>query len=393
MSSCNSSSSTTLTNTTSKCSVGVSRGGSSGGSITIKTVRVPPPQQQQAPAQILLGLPDQQATTFALKQETGGTVMCRVLQLPSDSILDTTQSTVQHTSRGSSGGSITIKTVRVPPPQQQQAPAQILLGLPDQQATTFALKQETGGTVMCRVLQLPSDSILDTTQSTVQHTSHTNVGNGLPALLTASDTTETKLLLAADDDTAAPGTIVASGGQLYLVGEASPSLITGDLPSSSVSSSANISIVTNSNAVTSNSSGVVGSCSLLLPRPLLKSESAPSTVSSMSNSRGRAREDKRRVVHNEVERRRRDKINNWICKLAKILPNCSETQLKNVNMMTSKAGILAKACDYIQEMQRENETLSDTARKHQRLQQELQLLREQNNQLKNENTLLREQLT
>lgn len=35
------------------------------------------------------------------------------------------------------------------------------------------------------------------------------------------------------------------------------------------------------------------------------------------------RDERRRATHNEVERRRRDKINNWIAKLSKIIPDCS----------------------------------------------------------------------
>lgn len=35
------------------------------------------------------------------------------------------------------------------------------------------------------------------------------------------------------------------------------------------------------------------------------------------------RDDRRRATHNEVERRRRDKINNWITKLGKIIPECN----------------------------------------------------------------------
>lgn len=62
-------------------------------------------------------------------------------------------------------------------------------------------------------------------------------------------------------------------------------------------------------------------------------------------------------------------------------------------VLQSKAGILAKACDYIGELQRENEALNDTVNKDSRQQQELLLLREQNNELKNENALLRQQLT
>ena len=40
------------------------------------------------------------------------------------------------------------------------------------------------------------------------------------------------------------------------------------------------------------------------------------------------RDEKRRATHNEVERRRRDKINNWIDKLAKMLPECDQDHTK-----------------------------------------------------------------
>lgn len=38
------------------------------------------------------------------------------------------------------------------------------------------------------------------------------------------------------------------------------------------------------------------------------------------------RDERRRVTHNEVERRRRNKINTWITKLGKLLPECDSTQ-------------------------------------------------------------------
>lgn len=41
------------------------------------------------------------------------------------------------------------------------------------------------------------------------------------------------------------------------------------------------------------------------------------------------RDDRRRATHNEVERRRRDKINNWIAKLGKIIPECNATANAN----------------------------------------------------------------
>ena len=40
------------------------------------------------------------------------------------------------------------------------------------------------------------------------------------------------------------------------------------------------------------------------------------------------RDDRRRATHNEVERRRRDKINNWIVKLSKIIPDCTTESAK-----------------------------------------------------------------
>lgn len=56
------------------------------------------------------------------------------------------------------------------------------------------------------------------------------------------------------------------------------------------------------------------------------------------------RDDKRRATHNEIERRRRDKINSWITKLAALVPN------SGLPDSASKGGILAKACDYITEL-------------------------------------------
>uniref|UniRef100_A0A1A9VRS5 BHLH domain-containing protein n=1 Tax=Glossina austeni TaxID=7395 RepID=A0A1A9VRS5_GLOAU len=126
------------------------------------------------------------------------------------------------------------------------------------------------------------------------------------------------------------------------------------------------------------------------------------------------RDDKRRATHNEVERRRRDKINSWIFKLKEMLPTdirgIKEPQLKpnngNNNNATrllmqqqqirqqtaqtttrtppsdSKSQILIKACEYIKAMQEEIKSLqkclaeNETLRlSNQRLQDELEHLR------------------
>lgn len=78
-----------------------------------------------------------------------------------------------------------------------------------------------------------------------------------------------------------------------------------------------------------------------------------------TTSSGRKRDDRRRATHNEVERRRRDKINNWIRKLANIVEEGTATIEPDGTIRPSirtpdnqsKGGILSKACEYIQELQ------------------------------------------
>lgn len=66
----------------------------------------------------------------------------------------------------------------------------------------------------------------------------------------------------------------------------------------------------------------------------------------------RERDERRRATHNEVERRRRDKINSWIMKLGRIIPGIHGTEA------LSKGGILAAACEYIGELKEENASLN-----------------------------------
>lgn len=87
------------------------------------------------------------------------------------------------------------------------------------------------------------------------------------------------------------------------------------------------------------------------------------------------RDDKRRATHNEVERRRRDKINCWIFKLKEMLPSLSSSSSEASASTSpssssksnpspsgrtppndSKSQILIKACDYIKTMQGEIDT-------------------------------------
>ncbi|KAM9510523.1 LOW QUALITY PROTEIN: upstream stimulatory factor 2 [Guaruba guarouba] len=100
------------------------------------------------------------------------------------------------------------------------------------------------------------------------------------------------------------------------------------------------------------------------------------------------RDERRRAQHNEVERRRRDKINNWIVQLSKIIPDCGADNSKS----GAQGGILSKACDYVRELRQSNQRLQETFKEAERLQMDNDLLRQQMEELKSENAVLRAQL-
>ncbi|XP_055306514.1 upstream stimulatory factor 1 isoform X2 [Sitodiplosis mosellana] len=96
-----------------------------------------------------------------------------------------------------------------------------------------------------------------------------------------------------------------------------------------------------------------------------------STVSSKSNTSVidplnsfKKRDDRRRATHNEVERRRRDKINHWIMKLGAIIPaDGTSVEIGDSGRLSiaaiegqSKGGILSKACEYVQMLQEKKST-------------------------------------
>lgn len=108
------------------------------------------------------------------------------------------------------------------------------------------------------------------------------------------------------------------------------------------------------------------------------------------------RDEKRRATHNEVERRRRDKINNWITKLSKIIPETGASEVKGNGHYDgqSKGGILAKACEYITELRESNQKLElALAVKEQKVvSQSLEALKQKNASLEKENQVLRDLL-
>ncbi|XP_013414131.1 upstream stimulatory factor 2 isoform X2 [Lingula anatina] len=105
------------------------------------------------------------------------------------------------------------------------------------------------------------------------------------------------------------------------------------------------------------------------------------------------RDERRRATHNEVERRRRDKINNWIVTLSKLVPDCAQDHTKQGQVgEQSKGGILAKACDYINDLRTANERMAQTLKDAERLSVDHDLLQQQISELKQENALLRAQM-
>lgn len=106
------------------------------------------------------------------------------------------------------------------------------------------------------------------------------------------------------------------------------------------------------------------------------------------------RQGTRRATHNEVERRRRDNINNWIMKLGKLLPDGGGSQdgSQAGKHAQSKGGILAKACEYLAETRNNNQRLLETIKQSEGITQENERLSGQVEQLQSENAALRQQL-
>lgn len=108
------------------------------------------------------------------------------------------------------------------------------------------------------------------------------------------------------------------------------------------------------------------------------------------------RDERRRATHNEVERRRRDKINNWITRLSKIIPdNNNAAEMKN-NVGhydgQSKGGILAKACEYILELRDTEQKYDQCVKEKKQLCQNVDVLKQKNVTLEQENRQLKELL-
>lgn len=141
---------------------------------------------------------------------------------------------------------------------------------------------------------------------------------------------------------------------------------------------------------------------MMSPQDVLQNQAAsrsiaPRAAFSPKMETGRAtRDDRKRATHNEVERRRRDKINCWIVQLSKLVPDCGQEQLKGgslgVSSDGSKGSILAKACEYIAELKTSNIRLAESIKSTDGINMDTEILRQQLEDLKQENAMLRAQL-
>ncbi|GFO33664.1 upstream stimulatory factor 2 [Plakobranchus ocellatus] len=179
----------------------------------------------------------------------------------------------------------------------------------------------------------------------------------------------------------------------------SPTAETGDarfayFPTTAAAGEAATTVVTTQGQEAGVATGALGQFYVMMsPQDVLQSQRqiAPRTSFSPKLEGGRsARDDRRRATHNEVERRRRDKINNWIVQLSKLVPDCAQEPIKQTQ--ASKGGILSKACEYIQELRSTNNRLAENLKEAERLGVDNELLRQQCAQLRQENTLIRQQL-
>lgn len=125
---------------------------------------------------------------------------------------------------------------------------------------------------------------------------------------------------------------------------------------------------------------------------------AHGAVESPLTSQRTEREEKRRQTHNEVERRRRDKINSWIHKLAKMVPNCKDElgtkhgQIREQVTLKSKGGILQKTVNFIQELQIAHSQVVERLQEQNQVLVEMAKIREKLSRVEQENLLLRTQL-
>jgi len=115
----------------------------------------------------------------------------------------------------------------------------------------------------------------------------------------------------------------------------------------------------------------------------------PSSVQTIKEDR----QGTRKATHSEVERRRRDNINNWIVKLGNLIPDCNTSDNSQGGKHgQSKGGILAKACEYLAETRNTIQRLVERIKQNEVVAAENERLSAQVDQLQAENAMLKQQL-
>nr|KAF6268530.1 upstream transcription factor 1 [Pipistrellus kuhlii] len=233
----------------------------------------------------------------------------------------------------------------------------------------YVFRAENGGQVMYRVIQVSEGQLDGQTEGTGAISGYPAAQSMTQAVIQGAFTSEE----AADTEGTAAETHYA-----YFPGAA-----VGDGAGTAAGSAAAVVTTQGSEALLGQATppGTGQFFVMMSPQEVLQGGSqrsiAPRThpYSPKSEAPRTTRDEKRRAQHNEVERRRRDKINNWIVQLSKIIPDCS--------MESTKSG---------QELRQSNHRLSEELQGLDQLQLDNEVLRQQVEDLKNKNLLLRAQL-
>ncbi|KAJ8927463.1 hypothetical protein NQ314_020060 [Rhamnusium bicolor] len=211
---------------------------------------------------------------------------------------------------------------------------QTLLETPGENEVQYSLRSPEGGMITYRVLQVDDGNVESVPQIVTGSGSYTSTG--VPQVITSN-----------------------LNGQLYVIG--------------------------NPTEVFATQAGTRA----IAPRSSIV-ETTNSVVTNIKK-----RDERRRATHNEVERRRRDKINNWITKLSTIIPESihpSEIKGNGHYDGQSKGGILAKACDYIMELKDIQDKYDSCLKDNKQLHQNMELIKLKNSVLERENKELKELL-
>nr|CAI5828854.1 unnamed protein product [Callosobruchus analis] len=215
---------------------------------------------------------------------------------------------------------------------------------------------------------LSPQTLLETSEQEVQYTVRPQEGNMI-----------TYRVVHVDDSTveAAVPQIVTTGTTGYSTASTVPQVLTSNI-------NGQLYVIGNAAEVFGTQTGTRA----IAPRSSIADSIIDSNNSIVTSLK--KRDDRRRATHNEVERRRRDKINNWITKLATIIPE-SPNEIKGSGHYDgqSKGGILAKACDYITDLKHIHEKYEILLKEHKDALERLEYEHQKNLELEKDNKLLK----